>query len=190
MPVEAADQSRPPGELPGMGNDEQTRATADLTIAILRNYSVEAMVPLLKVEAALANLAVSVTVGGYDTVRQEILDPHSLLGTAPPDIVVLSLALDYLAPDSLSGQWDPAPATDFVVGALSDLIERTAATIVVNTFPVPLYVENPLAAASGAAHRATGVSALARRRRSTCASGTCTAPRSAARSCRNTPGRS
>jgi FkbH-like protein len=126
-----------------------------LSIAILRNYTIEAMVPLLKVEAERTGLTAVVTVGGYDTVRQEILDETSPLHAAQPDLVVLSLMLEYLAPESAATDWDASEVRAFMRGALADLIARTQATIIVTTLVAPLHVEDSFGAARQSAHRIT-----------------------------------
>lgn len=136
------------------------RTEPPLSIAILRNHTIEPMVPLLKAEAAQVGLAVAVTLGGYDTVRQDVLDTASHLHATPPDLVVLSLMLEYLAPASGGAHWDSSEARAFVRGTLADLVARTHATILVTTFVAPLHHENPFGAARRADHRVSRVEEL------------------------------
>lgn len=129
-------------------------------MAVLRNYTIEGIVPLLKHYTYQAGLAPAVSLGGFDTIRQDILDPTHRLYSPPPDVVVLSIVLEYLDANSLSSNWDEAQARDYVLGCLSDLVARTSATIVVNTLLPPLYTEDGLGAGANVGHRVMRVAAL------------------------------
>ncbi len=68
-------------------------------IAVLRSFTVEPLVPLLRASAAVNGIAVTVHVGDFNTYAQELLDPSSSLYRFDPDIVILAAQARDVAPD-------------------------------------------------------------------------------------------
>src|SRR6185369_13136932 len=60
-------------------------------LAILRSFTVEPLVPLLKSGAFSAGIALETHVGEFNSYAQEILDGESALYTFSPDIVILAV---------------------------------------------------------------------------------------------------
>lgn len=131
-----------------------------LRVSILRNYTVEAIEPLLKYLAYKSGLEPKVTIGDYDNVRQEVLNLDSHVYASKPDVVVVSTLLEHLDPGSLRSGWDGANARDALLSTLSDLVERSRAIIMVNTLLPPLRHESALLAPAALTHRVAQVRAI------------------------------
>jgi FkbH-like protein len=67
--------------------------------AILRSFTVEPIVPLLRAEAFCAGVDLYVHVGDFNAYSQEILDPASSLYQFQPDSVILAVRAPDIAPD-------------------------------------------------------------------------------------------
>ena len=111
---------------------EQRTGQPTLKVSILRNYTVEAIEPLLKYLAFKSSLDLKLTIGEYDNVRQEVLNEGSHVYASQPDIVVLSLLIEHLDAGCLRSNWNPANAREAVLSTLSDLVERSRALVMVN----------------------------------------------------------
>jgi hypothetical protein len=75
-------------------------ATLAKRVTVLRSFTVEPVVPLLRAGALLNGLDLDVSVGDFNTYTQEILDPRSILyGDSAPDIVILAVHTRDIAPD-------------------------------------------------------------------------------------------
>jgi FkbH-like protein len=68
-------------------------------LAILRSFTLEPVVPLLRAAAFLGGINLTVHVGGFDTYAQQILDPNSDLYRFNPDLVVLAIQTRDIAPE-------------------------------------------------------------------------------------------
>jgi len=81
---------------------EKTRDNLALTkfkLAILRSFTVEPIVPLLRAEAFAYGIDLEVHVGDFNTYVQDILDGQSSLYRFAPDAVVLAVRTDQAAPE-------------------------------------------------------------------------------------------
>jgi len=96
---------------------------ANVRLAILRSFTVEPLVPLLRAEAFCAGINVSVQLGDFNAYGQEILDSQSMLYRFAPDLVILAVQTTDLAPDL----WrDYAQLSD---EAVSEAVSRVAGTM-------------------------------------------------------------
>ncbi len=130
------------------------------TMAVLRSFTVEPLVPIVRAGAAVADIDLTVHVGDFNTYAQEILDPASQLYTAwSPDIVVLAVHTRDIAPELWSGfgelDGDGVDAVvDRVTAELGSLVQtfrqRSAAHLVVHG------LEQPADLAFGVADRRAG----------------------------------
>jgi FkbH-like protein len=75
-------------------------------IAIVRSFTVEPLVPLLRARAFAAGFDLHVRIGGISTYAQELLDPASLAGDASLDCVFVALR----TPDVAAPLWNRFPA--------------------------------------------------------------------------------
>lgn len=70
----------------------------EFRIAILRNYTVEMLIPVLRGEVALQSTFPAVYVGEYDNVFQEVMQGESSLYKFKPDVINISICLQNLSP--------------------------------------------------------------------------------------------
>jgi FkbH-like protein len=68
-------------------------------LALLRSFTVEPVVPLLRAAAFASGINLSVQVGDFNAYAQEILNPHSNLYLFKPDAVILAIQTRDLLPD-------------------------------------------------------------------------------------------
>ncbi|MGD0213187.1 MAG: HAD-IIIC family phosphatase [Terriglobales bacterium] len=76
---------------------------AKLKLEILRSFTVEPIVPLLRAEAFTYGIDVEVHVGDFNTYVQDIVDASSALYRFAPDAVVLAVRTEDVAPDLVDG---------------------------------------------------------------------------------------
>ncbi len=111
---------------------------ASASIHFLRNYTTEPVDPYLRFHLLSDDVDTSITHGGYDTMAQELLDPGSNLHSTAPDIIVMSLLVDFLDPRSREPGWTADDAMLQVEELINHAIDRTASALVVNTFLPPI----------------------------------------------------
>lgn len=87
-------------------------------IAILRSFTVEPLVPVLRAAALLAGIETEVKAGEFNAYSQELLDPSSWLYRFEPDVVIVAVQTRDIAPEL----WDAVPldAKD-----IDSIVERT-----------------------------------------------------------------
>jgi FkbH-like protein len=119
-----------------------------LRVAILRNFTLDPMVPVIKGEIALAGFCPAIYLGDYDTIARDVLDPHSALYAFQPDLVIVAQWMEALAPAlvtsflSLSSQQVKAEIERVLttVGEFVAALRRhTDAPILINNFPLLSY---------------------------------------------------
>lgn len=66
---------------------------------ILRSFTIEPCVSLLKASAYIGGIDLTIAVGNFNTYAQEILDPSSILYNFNPDTVILAVGSRDIAPD-------------------------------------------------------------------------------------------
>ena len=110
-----------------------------IKINFLRNLTVEGIEPYLKYYNYQENIEPKITFGDYDNVNQEILDDNSHIYSQKPDIIVLSLILEQLSPDSSSVNWNADSAITILTELFNLIAKKCKALIVVNTFVPPFY---------------------------------------------------
>jgi FkbH-like protein len=131
-----------------------------IRLHVLRNYTVEPMLPLLKFHCFQHGVAPVITMGDYDNIRQEILDTESSLYQNKPDLIVLTMYLEHLDPACASSQWDASRTRDHVIATFDDLRTRTNSPIVANTFLPPLHFEDGIRAGRDSTHRVAQIQQL------------------------------
>lgn len=128
--------------------DPQESQMPVLKVVILRNFTVDPLIPVIKGEIALAGFYPVIHLGGYDTIAQEVFDPQSAQYMVQPDLVFVSQWLDVLAPKfatrfpSLS-YTQVNDEIDRILNMISQLIaalrQHINVPIVVNNFLLPCY---------------------------------------------------
>jgi FkbH-like protein len=106
-------RQRPGPAVAGFVNDRLAKLTPPVsrsaTVAILRSFTVEPIVPVLRAASGVNGLQLAVHVGNFGTYAQEILDPQSALYTdCAPDVAILAVQARDIAPDL----WDSFAALD------------------------------------------------------------------------------
>lgn len=117
-------------------------------LAVLRSFTVEPIVPLLRAAGFLAGFDLAVHIGDFNAYAQEILDPQSSLYRFKPDAVILAAQTRDVAPDlwerysDLSGP-ERTAAMERVVGQFGDLIQalrtHSAAHLVIHGLELPVF---------------------------------------------------
>lgn len=117
-------------------------------VAILRSFTVEPMVLLLRAAALAHGIDLAVHVGDFNAYAQEILDPESSLYRFAPDAVILAVRTTDVAPDLWLRFADLSPdaartAVRRVSSSLRQWIsafrERSAASLIVHSLEQPLH---------------------------------------------------
>jgi FkbH-like protein len=124
---------------------EQLRGKLPLVsyrLAILRSFTVEPAIPLLRAEAFVHGIDLTVQLGDFNAYAQEILDPESSLYRYSSDAVIIAARTADLAPDLWHEYPDLAPETvpavaQRVSNSFSQWIrafrERSSAALVVHS---------------------------------------------------------
>ena len=106
--------------------------------AILRSFTVEPVVPLLKAGAYAAGVALETHLGEFNAYAQEMLDPGSALYGFHPDVAVLAVQTRDVAP----GLWRGESAADDVLGRYRGWIgsfrKHSKAALIVHSLEVPM----------------------------------------------------
>lgn len=105
--------------------------------AILRSFTVEPLLPLLKAGAYACGVALEIHLGEFNAYAQEILDPESALYRFQPDTVVLAVQTRDVAPYL----WRGDLAADDVLARFGDWIvsfrKHSQAVLIVHSLEVP-----------------------------------------------------
>jgi FkbH-like protein len=128
---------------------EQLRGKLPLVcyrLAILRSFTLEPALPLLRADAFVHGIDLTVQLGDFNAYAQEILDPDSSLYRFAPDAVILAARTADLAPDLWHEYPDLAlEAVPAVVRRVSNSFrqwvrafrERSSAALVVHSLELP-----------------------------------------------------
>ena len=105
--------------------------------AILRSFTVEPVVPVLKAGAYAGGVALETHLGEFNAYAQEILDPGSALYRFQPDVAVLAVQTRDVAP----ALWRGESAADDVLGRFGGWIRSfrtySKAALIVHSLEVP-----------------------------------------------------
>lgn len=99
---------------------EDPRARTPMRLAILRSFTIEPVLPLLRAAGLLRGLDLEFWTGGFNTYAQDLLDPASGLLAFEPDAVLLAVQTRDLVPEIWDGFAELPP------GAASDIVEDAA----------------------------------------------------------------
>ncbi len=117
-----------------------------LRVAVLSNFTADSLGPILTARALPSRLLLDVWVAGYDLWSQEVLDPASQLRAHAPDVVILALELETLAPalgvdflefgqDEITHQIEDA--AERIRETLQALRSWSKARVLIHSFPLP-----------------------------------------------------
>jgi len=115
-------------------------------LAILRSFTVEPIMPLLRAASLLSGIDLTVHLGEFNAYTQEILDDQSPLYGFTPDAAILAVQAEDLAPDlwttfaNLSAEEaDEAVrrCSQHINNLISSFRRRTQASLIVHTMALP-----------------------------------------------------
>lgn len=117
-----------------------------MRIAILRNFTVEPLLPVIKGETVLNGFYPVLYLGNYDTIAADTLNPDSEFYTFNPDLIILAQWLDSLSP-ALTARFlslTPEQVEQELEAILAGIERHIAAIrqfsrtpILLNNFPLP-----------------------------------------------------
>lgn len=135
-------------------------------VAVLRSYTLDPVIPLLRASASLYGLNVSVRMGDFNTYVQDILSPDSFLTEFDAHVVILAVQTRDLVPDLWTGYTglNPADVQQIVEGAVSGFNNwitafrsRSNAHLIVHNLECPA---SPNSGVSDAQNRAGQIAAI------------------------------
>jgi FkbH-like protein len=119
-----------------------------LRVAVLRNFTVEPLLPVLRVEIARAGFYPQLYVSDFDTIMPEALDPDSDFHAFEPDLVLAFQWLETLSPGLTTGfvslgEAEAAEEVDRIAASCAAVVtairRRTSVPVLLNNFPLPLH---------------------------------------------------
>ncbi len=148
---------------------ERLRAKLDLRpyrLAILRSFTVEPMVELLRAAAFAGGIDLTVRVSDFNTYVQDILDPGRGLYAAAPDAVILAVQTRDVAPD-LSREFAAQSAEQvqagvaWVTGEFRDWVRafrtRSQAALIIHNLEQPEFPSRGVLDGQGAGGQAAAI---------------------------------
>ncbi len=114
---------------------------------ILRSFTVEPIVPVLRAAAFVNGIHLAVEVGAFNAYQQEIFDPTSRLYSFAPDFVILAVQTRDIAPELWEGYSDLLPPqNDAVIERLVSMFRalvqgyrsHSQASLIVQDLETPL----------------------------------------------------
>jgi FkbH-like protein len=115
-------------------------------LAILRSFTLEPVVPLLRAEAFVSGIDVTVRLGDFNAYPQEILDRSSSVYSFAPETVILAVQTRDVAPELWTGYADLSPdavsaSVARVIGSFQSWIRAfrrySASNLIVHTLEPP-----------------------------------------------------
>ena len=115
-----------------------------MNVAILRSFSVEPVIPILKAAGLLAHLEINATIGEFNTYAQDILTPDSPAYAADTDVVILAVLTRDIAPDlwAPQGTIEGARVSDVIAnfeGLINAFRSRSDAYLVIHNLEQPAW---------------------------------------------------
>lgn len=153
---------------------EQQRSRLNLTphkLAILRSFTVEPMIPLLRAACFVAGIDATVQLSEFNAYVQEIVDPASTLYRFAPDTVLLATQTRDIAPDLFRdfSALSPEQVSEAVKRVTSDfqtwastLRRHSQANLVIHNLEEPMFPARGILDAQSAGSQAFAVRAINR----------------------------
>ena len=117
-----------------------------LSLAIIRNFTIEPVLPVIKGELVLAGFFPDLYVGDFDTIAADTFNSESALYHHHPDLIIIMQWLETLSPSLSSGFLTLSPdqketEIDRIVQGVVEIIrtlrKKTSVPILINNFPLP-----------------------------------------------------
>jgi FkbH-like protein len=144
-----------------LARSELLRTHLSLTrcrLAIMRSFTVEPVVPLLRAAAFINGIDLTVQVGQFNTYAQEILNSSSALYAFSPDVVILAVQTRDLAPELWYRCTDLSPAevesvVTRVIGEFANCVRlfcaRSTAHLIIHSLEEPAFPNQGLLDSQG-----------------------------------------
>ena len=124
--------------------------TKAMNIAVLRSYTCEMFEPIFAVTAAEQGIPCTMTYGGFNQFRQELLDPASFLYATDHDALFLSVMLEDLCPDVVNNYYSHNENIDStannILNTINDMLTcfraRSNAPILFCNFIYPYFAQD------------------------------------------------
>lgn len=115
-----------------------------IKIAVLRNFTVEPLIPILEVESLMAGFLPKIFVGEFDNLAQDVMgDSGSLYQFDPDFIVILNwldtlsplLSIEYLSHSSSEIEKEIMRLRQYFADMMGSIRKKSSAPILLNNFP-------------------------------------------------------
>lgn len=106
-----------------LAQNEESIGATPLKISVLRSFSLEPVIPILKAAAWLNRIDLDVTIGEFNTYAQDIYSPSSPAYLPETDGVILAVQTRDIAPDIWRGEAIDKSRTAEVVSEFQGLIK-------------------------------------------------------------------
>ncbi len=132
-----------------LNQSEKIKSHLDLSsirVAILRSYTIEPLVPLLRADAMTHGIDLAVHVGAFNAYPREVHDPGSGVYQFQPEIICLAVQTRDVSPELWNNRVElGSPAFDSLVdrtrsefqGLVKAIRSHSQAHVVLNTFDLP-----------------------------------------------------
>jgi FkbH-like protein len=119
-----------------------------LKILILRNFTIEPIIPYLKYLCYQECIPCKVTVGDYDNILQEIVNSDGILTVNKPDVIIVGIKLEQFNEKFASAFIEMLPEEiassknsflGFVKTIIEEIRKKTNAVILIHNLEVPVY---------------------------------------------------
>ena len=115
-------------------------------VAVLRNFTVEPLIPILKGEFFLAGFLSEFYVGDFDTIASDAMNPSSGLYSFDPQLIILAQWFELLSP-AISNSFirltvseredERSRLIQSLRSVLQSIRRNTKAPVIINNFPLP-----------------------------------------------------
>lgn len=128
--------------------DELADETSDIkriNIFTLRSFTIENLIPVLRAKCFASDILAQITLGGFNQYLQYVLNDTSELYASRPDIVIIALRLEDMAPKLFESSIFEKDVLSFIESEVLNTIEsivksikqKTASHIIINNFAMP-----------------------------------------------------
>ena len=126
-------------------------------LAILRSFTVEPLVPVLKSGAFSGGIALETHVGEFNSYAQEMLDGESALYRFSPDVVILAVQTRDVAPGLWCGESEGEDVVERYAGWIAAFRRHSNAALIVHTLELPAFAAGGILEAQRAGNQAAAV---------------------------------
>lgn len=130
--------------------DDLADETSDINIKrinifTLRSFTIENLVPVLRAKCFASDILAQITLGGFNQYLQYVLNDASELYVSRPDLVIIALRLEDMAPKLFESSILGKDVLSFIESEVFNTIEsivksikqKTASHIIINNFAMP-----------------------------------------------------